>query len=116
MSTSQPSPLTMPPLPSSSGDVVTVCVRGLEKTPAAIRDALDPAQREQFESEYRAALRRASDTFELEQVLTLVQRIWWVRAVICLNPEMLDGVASDISRVAAGDESVFADEGRIQAK
>jgi hypothetical protein len=29
---------------------------------------------------------------------------------------MLDGVASDISRVAAGDESVFADEGRIQAK
>ncbi|MGH3779061.1 MAG: DUF6247 family protein [Pseudonocardiaceae bacterium] len=99
-------------MPASSGDVVTVCVRGLEKTPMAIRDALDPAQREQFELEYRAALARAADTFDLEPVLTLVQRTWWVRAVICLNPEMLDGVASDISRVAAGDESVFADEGR----
>jgi hypothetical protein len=58
----------------------------------------------------------SSRSTELEPVLTLVQRIWWVRAVICLNPEMLDGVASDISRVAAGDESVFADEGRMQAK
>lgn len=116
MPASQPSPVTMPPLPSSGGDGVTVCVRGLEQTPAAIRDALDPAQREQFESEYRAALARAADTLDLEPVLTLVQRTWWVRAVICLNPEMLDGVASDISRVAAGDESVFADEGRIQAR
>jgi hypothetical protein len=35
-----------------------------------------------------------------------------VRAVICLNPEMLDGVAADVNRVAAGDESVLADEGR----
>lgn len=110
MSTSQPSPVTMPPLPSPGGDGVTVFARGLEKTPAAIRDALDPAQRAQFESEYRAALARAADTLDLEPVLTLVQRTWWVRAVICLNPEMLDGVASDISRVAAGDESVFADE------
>jgi Family of unknown function (DUF6247) len=116
MSTSQPSPATMPPLPSSSGDGVTVCVRGLEKTPVAIRDALDQAQRERFESEYRAALVRAADTFDLEPVLTLVQRTWWVRAVICLNPEMLDGVASDISRVVAGDESVFADESRVQAR
>jgi len=45
-------------------------------------------------------------------VLTLVQRTWWVRAVMCLNPEMLDGVAIDVNRVAAGDESVLADEGR----
>lgn len=109
MSSSKPSRIT------SSGDVVTVCVRGLEKTPAAIRDALDPAQREQFELEYRAALVRAADTLDLEPVLTLVQRTWWVRAVMCLNPEMLDGVVSDINRVAAGDESVFADEGRTQA-
>ncbi len=116
MSNPEPSPGTMSALPSSSGDVVTVCVRGLEKTPAAIRDALDPAQREQFESEYRAALARAAETLDLEPVLTLVQHTWWVRAVMCLNPEMLDGVASDISRVAAGDESVFADEGRIQAR
>ncbi|MGH3801355.1 MAG: DUF6247 family protein [Pseudonocardiaceae bacterium] len=84
--------------------------RGVEKTPAAIRDALDPAQRERFESEYRAALARAADTLDLEPVLTLVQRTWWVRAVICLNPEMLDGMASDIARLAAGDESVLADD------
>jgi hypothetical protein len=77
----------------------------------AIRDALDPAQREQFESEYRTALARAADTFDLEPVLTLVQRTWWVRAVLCRNPEILDGVASDLNRVAAGDESVFFDEG-----
>lgn len=116
MSTPEPSPGTISALSSSRGDVVTVCVRGLEKTPAAIRDALDPAQREQFESEYRAALACAADTLDLEPVLTLVQHTWWVRAVRCLNPEMLDGVASDISRVVAGDESVFADEGRIEAR
>ncbi len=113
MSAPEPSPDRMPKLPSSSGDVVAVYKRGVEKTPAAIRDALDPAQRERFESEYRAALARAADTLDLEPVLTLVQQTWWVRAVMCLNPEMLDGVASDVNRVAAGDESVFADvEGR----
>lgn len=110
MSNPEWSPVTMPSLPSSGGDGVTVCVRGLEKTPAAIRDALDPAQREQFESEYRAALVRAADTLDLEPVLTLVQHTWWVRAVICLNPGMLDGMASDINRLAAGDESVLADK------
>jgi hypothetical protein len=47
----------------------------------------------------------------LEPVLTLVQRTWWVRAVLCLNPEILDGVADDLNRVNAGDESIFADEG-----
>lgn len=117
MSTPQSSSVTMPALPSSSGsvggsDVVTACARGLEKTPAAIRDALDPAQRERFESEYRAAPARAADTLDLEPVLTLVQRTWWVRAVMCLNPEMLDGVAADVNRVAAGDESVLAYAGR----
>jgi len=71
MSTPKPSPVTMPALPSPSGsvgvnDVVTMCTRGLEKTPAAIRDTLDPAQRERFESEYRAALTRAADTLDLE--------------------------------------------------
>jgi hypothetical protein len=110
MPTPEPSPAT-----SGSGrgsDVVAAYVRGVEKTPAAIRDALDPAQRERFESEYRAALACAADTLDLEPVLTLVQRTWWVRAVMCLNPEILDGVASDLNRVVAGDESVFADEVR----
>ena len=73
---------------------------------------MDPAQRERFESEYRAALARAAETLDLEPVLTLVQRTWWVRAVMCLNPEMLDGVAVDVNRVAVGDDSVLADEGR----
>ncbi|MGH4009077.1 MAG: DUF6247 family protein [Pseudonocardiaceae bacterium] len=106
MSTPEPSPVTMPALPSS----VAVYARRVEKTPAAIRDALDPAQRDQFEAEYRAALARAADTLDLEPVLTLVQHTWWVRAVICLNPGMLDGMASDIARLAAGDESVLADD------
>ena len=92
--------------------MVAVYAQRLEKAPAAIRDALDPAQRTRFEAEYRAALTRAADTLDLEPVLTLVQRTWWVRAVLCLNPEMLDGVASDVQRVTAGDESVFADERR----
>jgi hypothetical protein len=55
-------------------DIVTGYLRGPEKTPAAIRGALDPAQRERFEVEYRAALARAARTFDLEPVLTLVQR------------------------------------------
>ena len=112
MTTPEPSPDTMPTLPTSSGSVVTGCIRGVDKTPAAVRDALDPAQREQFESEYRAALTRAANTLDLEPVLTLVQRTWWVRAVMCRNPEMLDGVAADVNRVAAGDESVLAEERR----
>ncbi|MBV8540864.1 MAG: hypothetical protein JO063_13220 [Pseudonocardiales bacterium] len=91
-------------------DVVTNYLRGPEKTPAAIRDALDPAQRGQFEAEYRVALARAAETLDLEPVLTLVQRTWWVRAVMNLNPEMLDGVAVDVNRVTAGDESILADE------
>lgn len=70
------------------------------------------AQREQFEAEYRDALARAASTLDLEPVLTLVQRTWLVRAVMCRNPEMLDGVAADVRRVAAGDESTLADESR----
>lgn len=120
MTTSTPSPATTPSSSPPTGpvgvndvsDVVTVRVQGLAKTPAAIRDALDPAQRQRFEAEYRAALARAADTLDLEPVLTLVQRTWWVRAVINLNPEMLDGVAADIERVVAGDQSIFADEDR----
>ncbi|MCA1693762.1 MAG: DUF6247 family protein [Actinobacteria bacterium] len=116
MTTPQPSPATMPALPSPSdsvgGSVVAVYARGVEKTPAAIRDALDPAQRSRFEAEYRAALVRAADTLDLEPVLTLVQRTWWVRAVMCLNPEMLHGVAADVNRVTAGDTAVRNGEDR----
>jgi hypothetical protein len=93
-------------------DAVTVRARGLAKTPAAIRDALDPAQRERFEAEYRAALARAADTLDLEPVLTLVQRTWWVRAVLAINPEIHDGVAADVQRLAAGDQSIIVDGGR----
>jgi hypothetical protein len=118
MTTPKPSPGTMPALPSPSDSVVgesgvvAVYARGVEKTPAAIRDALDPAQRARFEAEYRAALVRAADTLDLEPVLTLVQRTWWVRAVMCLNPEMLHGVAADVHRVTAGDNAAPTDEDR----
>lgn len=108
MTTHQSSPGRMPALPSDSVEesgVVAVYSRGVKKTPAAIRDALDPALRSQFEAEYRAALAQAAFTLDLEPVLTLVQRTWWVRAVMCLNPEMLNGVAADVERVTAGDEA-----------
>jgi hypothetical protein len=116
MTTHQPSPGTMPASavsnePAGSG-VVAVCARGVEKTPAAIRDALDPAQRSRFEAEYRAALVRAAETLDLEPVLTLVQRTWWVRAVMRLNPEMLDGVAAEVERVAASNEAARTGEDR----
>jgi hypothetical protein len=117
MTTPQPSPATMPALPSPSdsigeGGVVAVCAWGVEKTPAAIRDALDPAQRPRFEAEYRAALVSAANTLDLEPVLTLVQRTWWVRAVMCLNPEMLRGVVADVNRVTAGDKVARTGEDR----
>ena len=86
MTTHRPSPVTMAASAASSDSagsgVVAVCARGVEKTPAAIRDALDSAQRSRFEAEYRAALVRAAETLDLEPVLTLVQRTWWVRAVM----------------------------------
>ncbi len=66
--------------------------------------------RSRFEAEYRAALVRAADTLDLEPVLTLVQRTWWVRAVMCLNPEMLDGLVAEVERVAASDEEVRTGE------
>ena len=117
MTTHRPSPEAMPASaasrdPVSESGVVAVFARGVEKTPAAIRDALEPAQRSRFEAEYRAALARAADTLDLEPVLTLVQRTWWVRAVMCLNPEMLNGVAAEVERVTAGDEAARAREDR----
>ncbi|HEX8936212.1 MAG TPA: DUF6247 family protein [Pseudonocardiaceae bacterium] len=116
MTTRQPSPATMPASAASSDSggsgIVAVCARGVEKTPAAIRDALDPAQRSRFEAEYRAALVHAAETLDLEPVLTLVQRTWWVRAVMCLNPEMLDGVAAEVERVAASDKAARTGEDR----
>jgi hypothetical protein len=80
--------------------------------PSGDPGCVGPSSAERFEAEYRTALARAADTLDLEPVLTLVQRTWWVRAVMCLNPEILDGVASDVNRVVAGDESVLVDEGR----
>src|SRR5437868_733219 len=92
MATHRPSPVTMAASAASSDSagsgVVAVCARGVEKTPAAIRDALDSAQRSRFEAEYRAALVRAAETLDLEPVLTLVQRTWWVRAVMWVASQL----------------------------
>ena len=116
MTSPEPSSAATPKAFTSTGPVgvnkrhvLATYVRVPEKTPAAIRDALDPAEREQFEMEYRAALARAAETLDLEPVLTLVQRTWWVRAVMNLNPHMLDGVAADVESLASGDESILAD-------
>ncbi|WP_407922147.1 DUF6247 family protein [Carbonactinospora thermoautotrophica] len=40
----------------------------VDKTPAAVREALDPDWRAEFEAEWRAALEQAKETFDLDPV------------------------------------------------
>jgi hypothetical protein len=82
-------------------------VRRVDKTPSAVRDALDPELRAEFEAEFRAAMTTAVGTFDLGPVRELVER-WWPEALIAHNPHLLDGVAEDVRRVKAGDPTVFA--------
>jgi hypothetical protein len=78
----------------------------LDRTGPAIRDALDPERREEFEAEFRAALGQADETFDLTAIHKVLDR-WWPQALLCANPEIQAGIDEDRRRIAAGDPSVF---------
>jgi hypothetical protein len=79
----------------------------VERTGPAIRAALDPDRRAEFETDFRAALGHADDTLDLTAVTEVVDR-WWARAVLTANPEVEAGALADQRRVEAGDPTVFA--------
>jgi hypothetical protein len=93
----------------SSTDV-TVPLYGVRNRPArtgpAVRDALDPERREEFEAEFRTALSQADDTFDLTAVQKVIDR-WWPQALLCANPDIQAGIDEDRRRIAAGDPAVF---------
>lgn len=78
----------------------------LDRTGPAIRLALDPERREEFEAEFRAALGQADDTFDLTATRKVIDR-WWPQALLCANPEIQAGINEDRRRIAAGDPTVF---------
>lgn len=78
----------------------------LDRTGPAIRDALDPERREEFEAEFRAALGQADETFDLTAVQKVIDQ-WWPQALLCANPEIQAGIDEDRRRIAAGDPAVF---------
>ncbi|WP_067069992.1 DUF6247 family protein [Carbonactinospora thermoautotrophica] len=65
--------------------VVTPYAPRVEKTPAAVREALDPDWRAEFEAGWRAALDQAKETFDLDPAHEVVIR-WWPRAQLCQVP------------------------------
>ena len=78
----------------------------LDRTGPAVRDALDPDRREEFETEFRAALSQADDTFDLTAVQKTIDR-WWPQALLCANPDIQAGIDEDRRRIAAGDPAIF---------
>jgi hypothetical protein len=78
----------------------------IEKNGPAIRDALDPADRDAFVAELRTALAEADDTLNLGPVADVVDR-WWGRALLTANPEIEAGAAADRRRIEAGDPTVL---------
>ena len=78
----------------------------VEKNGPAIRDALDPADRDAFVAELRTALAEADDGLDLGPVAEVVDR-WWGRALLAANPEIEAGAVADRRRVEAGDPTVF---------
>ncbi|WP_322756248.1 DUF6247 family protein [Frankia sp. Cas3] len=78
----------------------------VEKNGPAIRDALDPEDRQVFVAELRIALASADDTLDLGPVVEVIDR-WWGRAVLTANPEIEAGAFADRRRIEAGDPTVF---------
>jgi hypothetical protein len=78
----------------------------VDRTGPAIRAALDPDRRAEFEAEFRTALGHADDTFDLTAVHKVIDR-WWPQALLCANPEIQAGIDEDRRRIAAGDPTVF---------
>ncbi|WP_141658808.1 DUF6247 family protein [Carbonactinospora thermoautotrophica] len=57
----------------------------VDKTPAAVREALDPDWRAQFEADWRAALEQAKETFDLDAIHEVILN-WWPLAQLCAKP------------------------------
>ncbi len=89
-----------------SAGAPSVYIRRVDKSPAAIRAALPQAMRPAFETEFRAALATAADTFDIAPLDTVV-RVWWTEALLCANPEVQAEVDETRRRIAAGDSTVF---------
>ncbi|WP_066883306.1 DUF6247 family protein [Carbonactinospora thermoautotrophica] len=57
----------------------------VDKTPATVRQALDPDLRAEYEAEWRAALDQAKETFDLAAAFDVLER-WWPVAQVCVQP------------------------------
>ncbi|WP_239308201.1 MULTISPECIES: DUF6247 family protein [unclassified Frankia] len=80
----------------------------VERTGPAVRAALDPDRRAEFEAEFRAALARVDDDLDLAAAQKVIDR-WWPQALLCANPEIQAGINADRRRIAAGDPTVIAE-------
>ncbi|EIV95329.1 DUF6247 family protein [Frankia sp. QA3] len=78
----------------------------VERTGPAIRAALGPEQRAEFEADFHAAAVETDDTLDLAPLHRVIDR-WWPQAVLCANPEIQAGIDADRRRLAAGDLSVL---------
>ncbi|WP_250287108.1 MULTISPECIES: DUF6247 family protein [unclassified Frankia] len=78
----------------------------VERTAPAIRAALRPDQRVDFEAEFHAAVIEVDDAIDLAPLLRVIDR-WWPWAVLAANPEIQAGATEDRRRLAAGDLSVL---------
>ncbi|WP_267595234.1 DUF6247 family protein [Carbonactinospora thermoautotrophica] len=81
--------------------VVTPYAPRVEKTPAAVREALDPDWREQFEADWRAALDQAKETFDLAPAHEVVMK-WWGPAQVCAKPGARESIEQQCRALDAG--------------
>ncbi|ABD13220.1 hypothetical protein ThrDRAFT_00489 [Frankia casuarinae] len=80
----------------------------VERTGPAVRAALRPDHRAEFEAEFHAAAVEADDALDLAPLHRVIDR-WWPQAVLCANPEIQAGIDEDRRRIAAGDPTVIAE-------
>lgn len=82
-------------------DPVVAFAPRVEKTPKAVREALDPDLRVEFEREFQEALARAAETYDLEPVLEVVEE-WWPQAQVCAQPGGRARIENYLKRRQAG--------------
>lgn len=89
------------PAPAGVDEVVSPYAPRVPRTATAVRDMLDPDWREEFEAEWRAALDKAKETFDLADAFHAVER-WWPRAQLCAKPGAREQVERVEREIAAG--------------
>jgi hypothetical protein len=73
------------------------------KTPAGIRDALLPADKTRFETDFQACMRRATETYDLAPVQDCLNR-WWGAAVMTADdPDGYREAMETADRILAGE-------------